>query len=62
MDDLERRYWQVKLNPFHKKYIGVSLDGKYYIANVLIWAFVMLFLLSQNCMTNYKIGLGVFVQ
>ena len=35
-DDLEKGYWQVKLNPLHRKYIGVSLDGKYYVANVLI--------------------------
>ena len=35
-DILEKGYWQVKLNPNHKKFIGVSLDGKYYIANVLI--------------------------
>merc|ERR1712112_445934 len=35
-DDLEKGYWQVKLSPFHRKYIGISLDGKYYVANVLI--------------------------
>lgn len=35
-DDLEKGYWQVKLNPAHRKYFGISLDGKYYIANVLI--------------------------
>ena len=35
-DILEKGYWQVKLNPSHRKYIGISLDGKYYVANVLI--------------------------
>ena len=35
-DNLEKGYWQVKLNPNHRNYIGVSLDGKFYIANVLI--------------------------
>ena len=35
-DDLEKGYWQVKLNPNHKKYVGVSLDVRYYVANVLI--------------------------
>ena len=35
-DDLKKGYWQVKLNPNHKEYIGVSLDGRYYVPNVLI--------------------------
>ena len=35
-DDLEKGYWQIRLNPEHRKYIGISLDGKYYVANVLI--------------------------
>ena len=35
-DNLEKGYWQVRLNPNFKKYIGVSLDGRYYVANVLI--------------------------
>ena len=33
---LKKGYWLVKLNPNHKKFIGVSLDGKYYVTNVLI--------------------------
>ena len=36
-NDLEKGYWQICLNPNYKKYIGVSLDGKYYVANVLIF-------------------------
>ena len=36
MDDLEKGYCQVKLNPNHEIIIRVSWDGKYYIANVLI--------------------------
>ena len=35
-DDLKKGYWQVRLNKNHRKYVGVSLDGRYYIANVLI--------------------------
>ena len=35
-DDLEKGYWQVRLNENHRKYVGVSLDGHYYVANVLI--------------------------
>ena len=35
-DDLEKGYWQVKLNPSHRQYLGISLDGKYYVANCLI--------------------------
>ena len=35
-DDLEKGYWQVKLNPNHRNRISVSLDGKFYVANVLI--------------------------
>ena len=35
-DNLEKGYWQVRLNKNHKNYVGVSLDGRYYIANVLI--------------------------
>ena len=35
-DDLEKGYWQVRLNKNHRKYVGVSLDGHYYVANVLI--------------------------
>ena len=35
-DNFEKGYWQVKLNSSHKKYIRVSLDNKYYVANVLI--------------------------
>ena len=35
-DYLEKGHWQVSLNPNFKKYIGVSLDGRYYVANVLI--------------------------
>ena len=35
-DNLEKGYWQVRLNKNHRKYVGVSLDGKFYIANVLI--------------------------
>merc|ERR1712240_244466 len=35
-DDLEKGYWQVKLNSNHKKYVRVSLDRRYYVANVLI--------------------------
>ena len=35
-DNLEKGYWQLCLNPKNEKYISVSLDGKYYVANVLI--------------------------
>ena len=35
-DNLEKGYWQVKLNSYHKKYVGVSLDGRYYVPKVLI--------------------------
>ena len=35
-DNLEKGYWQVRLNENHRKYVGVSLDGKFYVANVLI--------------------------
>ena len=35
-DNLEKGYWQVKLNSNHKKYVRVSLDRRYYVANVLI--------------------------
>ena len=35
-DNLEKGYWQICLNPNHRQYIGVSLDGKYHVANVLI--------------------------
>ena len=35
-NDLEKGYWQVRLNKNHRKYVGVSLDGRYYVANVLI--------------------------
>ena len=35
-DDLEKGYWQLCLNPNHRQYIGVSLDDKYYVTNVLI--------------------------
>ena len=35
-DDLEKGYWQVRLNENHRKYVGVSLDGRFYVANVLI--------------------------
>ena len=35
-DDLEKGYWQVKLSERHRDYVGVSLDGRYYVANVLI--------------------------
>ena len=35
-DDLEKVYWQVPLNPKFRKYIGISLNGKFYVANVLI--------------------------
>ena len=35
-NDLEKGYWQMLLKPCHRKYIGISLDGKYYVANVLI--------------------------
>ena len=35
-DDLEKGYWQIRLNPAHRKYIGISLDWKYHVANVLI--------------------------
>ena len=35
-DDLEKGYWQVKLSKRHRDYVGVSLDGRYYVANVLI--------------------------
>ena len=35
-DDLEKGYWQVPLNPRFRKYIGIELDGRFYVANVLI--------------------------
>ena len=35
-DDLEKGYWKVRLNKNHRNYVGVSLDGRYYVANVLI--------------------------
>ena len=35
-DDLKKGYWQVRLNPNFKKYIGVSLDGRYYVVKVNI--------------------------
>ena len=35
-DNLEKGYWQVPLNPNHRKYIGNSLESRYYVANVLI--------------------------
>ena len=35
-DNLEKGYWQVRLNKNHRNYVGVSLDGRYYVANVLI--------------------------
>ena len=35
-DHLEKGYWQVKLNPSFRKYIGLCLKGRYYMANVLI--------------------------
>ena len=35
-DDLEKGYWQVKVNPMYRKYIGIFLKGKYYVAFVLI--------------------------
>ena len=35
-DDLEKGYWQVPLNPKYRKYIGISLDNRFYVANVLI--------------------------
>ena len=35
-DNLEEGYWQVRLNKNHRNYVGVSLDGKFYVANVLI--------------------------
>ena len=35
-DDLKSGYWQIRLNPSHRTYLGICLDGKYYIANVLI--------------------------
>ena len=35
-DDLEKGYWQVPLNPEYRKFIGISLDNRYYVANVLI--------------------------
>ena len=35
-DNLEKGYWHIKLNSNHKKYVRVSLDGRYYVANVLI--------------------------
>ena len=34
--DLEKGYWQVSLKPNDRKFIGISLDGKCYVANVLI--------------------------
>ena len=35
-DDLEKGYWQVPLNPKFKKYIEITLHGKFYVVNVLI--------------------------
>ena len=35
-DNLEKGYWQVPLNPKYRKYIGISLDNRFYVANVLI--------------------------
>ena len=35
-DNLVKGYWQIRLNPNHRQYIGVSLDGKSYVANVII--------------------------
>ena len=35
-DDLKKGYWQVKLSKKHRNHVGVSLDGRYYVANVLI--------------------------
>ena len=35
-DDLKSGYWQICLNPAHRTYLGICLDGKYYVANVLI--------------------------
>ena len=35
-DNLEKGYWQICLNPTFKKYIGVSLDGRFYVVNILI--------------------------
>ena len=37
-DNLEKGYWQVRLDKNNRNYVGVSLDGRYYIANVLILA------------------------
>ena len=47
-DDLEKGYWQIHLNPNHKRYISVSLDGKYYVANVLILGICDAVLPSEN--------------
>ena len=47
-DDLEKGYWQVQLNKNHRNYVGVSLDGRYYVANVLILGICDAVLHSQN--------------
>ena len=36
------------MNPYYKKYIDVSLDGKYYVANVLILGICEQFLPLQS--------------
>ena len=35
-DDLKSGYWQIKLNPNCRTYLGICLDGRFYVANVLI--------------------------
>ena len=63
-DDLEKGYWQVKLNPNHKKFIEVSLDGKYYVANVLIfgiWDAVFAFTKLVHPIVRYLRSRGVNV-
>ena len=47
-DNLEKGYWQVKLSERHRDYFGVSIDGRYYVANVLILGSVMQFLHLRN--------------
>ena len=47
-DDLKSGYWQIRLNPSHRTYLGICLDGKYYVANGSYWAFLMHYLHLQR--------------
>ena len=61
-DDLEKGYWQVPLNPKYRKYIGISLDNKYSVANVLILGVsdaVYAFMKINRPIIRYVRSLGV---